>query len=397
MPWCTIVGKPDWLGKRLRVAIFDASRSGEPHHPAATTCAEALASTPWFYSKAVALLCGAVKKESDSSAHRADESPFAPVDVVLMRGSDVRAGALGAGASTFFDVVLVPGGSAGADARLMGDLGRKAVQDFVMSGGGYCGICAGAFLALPGKRQSAPDSFALVDAPRTKQSSNALVASELCHVLSDEENIGSTANKPTVAAQQVSRDRAPLLVEVHWSRLGRRLLWDEGRSRNSEVEEAKDGSVLMRYHNGPLLFAPLKAAQRYPDKTESYDTNGCKNGADNTDSVGYGGAAAAARLPQLRSLGKMRQATRSPAGDAISGASTTPCAFCGAAAVCMAEVARGRVVLISPHPESTQHQGLGHSPGKLRLRRVLQRAVLLAAVGPYSGREWLQDLVHLPA
>jgi hypothetical protein len=55
---------------------------------------------------------------------------------------DVAGGALGQ-----FDVVIFPGGSGSAEARALGEKGRGAVRAFVRDGGGYIGICAGAFLS----------------------------------------------------------------------------------------------------------------------------------------------------------------------------------------------------------------------------------------------------------
>jgi glutamine amidotransferase-like uncharacterized protein len=46
-----------------------------------------------------------------------------------------------------FDVLIFPGGRAHKQADALGEEGRLAVQDFIRSGGGYVGICAGAFLA----------------------------------------------------------------------------------------------------------------------------------------------------------------------------------------------------------------------------------------------------------
>ena len=46
-----------------------------------------------------------------------------------------------------FDLVLFPGGRASLQFKLLDDSGREAVKEFVRGGGGYVGICAGAFLA----------------------------------------------------------------------------------------------------------------------------------------------------------------------------------------------------------------------------------------------------------
>ena len=46
-----------------------------------------------------------------------------------------------------FDVLIFPGGRAHKQAEALGAEGHRAVIDFIRSGGGYVGICAGAFLA----------------------------------------------------------------------------------------------------------------------------------------------------------------------------------------------------------------------------------------------------------
>jgi predicted deacylase len=56
--------------------------------------------------------------------------------------ADIRAAVLNQ-----FDVVIFPGGSGSKEAAAIGREGCVAVQQFVESGGGYVGICAGAFLA----------------------------------------------------------------------------------------------------------------------------------------------------------------------------------------------------------------------------------------------------------
>lgn len=49
-----------------------------------------------------------------------------------------------------FNVLLVPGGSGRLKAEDLGDDGRTMIRDFVHNGGGYVGICGGAFLATSG-------------------------------------------------------------------------------------------------------------------------------------------------------------------------------------------------------------------------------------------------------
>jgi len=56
--------------------------------------------------------------------------------------ADIRAGVL-----EQFHVVIFPGGSGSKEAAALTKEGRRLVRQFVASGGGYVGICAGAYLA----------------------------------------------------------------------------------------------------------------------------------------------------------------------------------------------------------------------------------------------------------
>lgn len=49
-----------------------------------------------------------------------------------------------------FDIVVFSGGSGSAQAKAIGEAGRQNVRAFVEGGGGYLGICAGAYLACAG-------------------------------------------------------------------------------------------------------------------------------------------------------------------------------------------------------------------------------------------------------
>jgi biotin protein ligase-like protein len=51
------------------------------------------------------------------------------------------------GGLTKFDVVIHPGGSGSGQAESLGEDGRERVRQFVRHGGGYVGVCAGAYLA----------------------------------------------------------------------------------------------------------------------------------------------------------------------------------------------------------------------------------------------------------
>lgn len=66
------------------------------------------------------------------------------------RGFEVRSAppdAFANNALSGADVVILPGGSGSKQSKSLGEEGREAIQRFVDGGGGYVGICAGAYLA----------------------------------------------------------------------------------------------------------------------------------------------------------------------------------------------------------------------------------------------------------
>jgi len=142
------------------------------------------------------------------------------------------------------------------------------------------------------------------------------------------------------------RNRDAFHIYAEFSPEGKRLLWTEG-------DPSVDIRVEMRYHNGPLMGIPSTSA--------------------------------------AKSLATFQPRPQGPTG---------PPQMAGASAVVMEDVGMGRAVLISPHPESTTGQDGYYSlqqdpkPGKQRLRRVLQRAVLLAAAGKEELR-WLENVCHV--
>jgi len=71
--------------------------------------------------------------------------PDAPTTLTEISPDEIRTGAL-----TNYDVVIFAGGSGSAEAKAIGEEGRAEVEKFVRHGGGYVGICAGAYLATAG-------------------------------------------------------------------------------------------------------------------------------------------------------------------------------------------------------------------------------------------------------
>jgi glutamine amidotransferase-like uncharacterized protein len=63
-------------------------------------------------------------------------------EVTKVRAEGIRDGALAG-----YDVLICPGGSGSGEAESLGEAGRNQVRTFVKRGGGYVGICAGAYLA----------------------------------------------------------------------------------------------------------------------------------------------------------------------------------------------------------------------------------------------------------
>ncbi len=67
---------------------------------------------------------------------------FPELSVHDLKGEAIRQGHLAR-----YDLLIVPGGSGGREARGLGEKGREEVKQFIRNGGGYIGICAGAYLA----------------------------------------------------------------------------------------------------------------------------------------------------------------------------------------------------------------------------------------------------------
>src|SRR4051812_11240066 len=63
-------------------------------------------------------------------------------EVKTINAEQIRDGAL-----KDIDVLIHPGGSASKQGETLGAKGRETVKKFVADGGGFIGICAGAYLA----------------------------------------------------------------------------------------------------------------------------------------------------------------------------------------------------------------------------------------------------------
>ena len=114
-----------------------------------------------------------------------------------------------------FDVLVFPGGSGSKQAKAIGEKGRAAISRFVGAGGGYVGVCAGAYLC-----SSHYDwSLNLID----------------CSVFTGSREIPGK---------------------------GKKQMWYRGKSADIDMEITAAGQsifggvgeqVVVRYHNGPII------------------------------------------------------------------------------------------------------------------------------------------------
>jgi hypothetical protein len=163
-----------------------------------------------------------------------------------------------------FDVIVQGGGGAHEQSSMLEDKGRDAIREFVRGGGGYLGICAGAYLASSGSKAYL-----------------------------------GMLNARVVDSEHWARGRGD--VELGFTPAGQK-----------EIGEPKAKEVVM-YHQGPLL-APAGRSDLPPyTLVATFDTEVAKNGAPH---------------------GVMQ----------------------GTTALASGVYGKGRVFVISPHPEQTEGQ-----------------------------------------
>jgi len=132
------------------------------------------------------------------------------ISCVRLRPEDIRSEVL-----SLFHAVVFSGGSGSKQAATIGDGGTKAVRNYVEDGGGYLGICAGAFLC------SAHYSWSL-DLVDT-------------HVFTGYREIEGKGRKSMWYRGKTSKQKMQLT--------------DAGRKLFPDIPE----QVLVSYHNGPIV------------------------------------------------------------------------------------------------------------------------------------------------
>ena len=186
-----------------------------------------------------------------------------------------RVGAVDIRASTLsqFDLVIFPGGSGSKQAAALGLNGRQIVKKFIEGGGGYVGICAGAYLAASNYEWSLG--------------------------ISNHKTFCKTINLPEIGPKSMWYRGPSAPVKMELTERGRELLGDFR------------GAVDVRYANGPI-FAPAEVDD----------------------------------LPDFEPLAHFR--SEFAKNGARPGAMVdTPAILCGS-------MGKGRVICISPHPESSE-------------------------------------------
>jgi putative intracellular protease/amidase len=130
--------------------------------------------------------------------------------------ADVRDGVLGQ-----FHLAVFPGGSGSKQAKALAPAGRKAVQDFVRSGGGFAGICAGSYLAAANYEWSLG--------------------------LSNHKTFCKSVDIPEVGRKSMWYRGPSAMVQMELTDAGRKILGN------------KKGAFDVRYHNGPIMSPMGKA------------------------------------------------------------------------------------------------------------------------------------------
>jgi predicted deacylase/glutamine amidotransferase-like uncharacterized protein len=179
---------------------------------------------------------------------------------------DIRDGAL-----KHFDLVVFPGGSGSKQAATLGKTGRQEVREFVENGGGYVGICAGAYLAAANYKWSL--------------------------AISNHKTFCETRDIPGVGRKSMWFRGPATTVTMELTTEGRQILGN------------REGVFEVRYQNGPIVSPAGKED-----------------------------------LPDYRVLAWFR--SENAAYDTQKGTMTnTP-------AIIASDFGKGRVLCISPHPES---------------------------------------------
>ena len=164
-----------------------------------------------------------------------------------------------------FDIVIFSGGSGSAQSKAIGDAGRKNVRAFVERGGGYLGICAGAYLACAGFDWGLGILNAKTVSPKWRRG-GGMVRAELTesgrHILgSVREPFTIRYNNGPIIQPLVRADLPPYQVAAYF-----------------RTELAKNGTPVGVMVNSPAaVYAPFGQGRVFTLSPHSEDTPGLEN------------------------------------------------------------------------------------------------------------------------
>ncbi len=136
-----------------------------------------------------------------AAIQEAKENPF---QISRITAAEIQGGKLAE-----VDVLVHPGGSRRGQGKALGENGRKAVRDFVHAGGGYLGVCAGAYLATNDYEQS----LNLIDAKVVDKRHWARGIGDVQLQLSKEGSVFFSRTEPELTIHYA---QGPLLARPEW-------------------------------------------------------------------------------------------------------------------------------------------------------------------------------------
>jgi hypothetical protein len=293
-----------------------------------------------------------------------------PFEPVLMTPQEILAGKLSS-----CSCIAFPGGSATKQSLSIGEAGREIVREFVASGGGYLGICAGGYLAA--SHYNSDMSLRLLRASCMMSNSNTPTGR-----LTREEK-----RKP----QPWMRGKKH--CNLKFTTRGRALIWAEEKIWEEEEEEQNlgEGVVSVRYCNGPILMQVGSECLYQADGTEEKAPGEEAQGSEALTTE-FSGLCVSGN-PTEENNASAESQYRDPAEPGqfevlatfdteVNSHGAVPGTMVGTPAIVCGNYGAGRVVCISPHPESTSENGnLANCAGKERISRIVPRAVALAVYG----------------
>jgi len=178
-----------------------------------------------------------------------------------------------------FEVIMFPGGTGPRQANALGEEGRQAVRGFVESGGGYVGICAGAWLA-----RNAPNRLGLVDVEfsfaRDGRSYRGQQRQVILRVSGDREArevfqefaaptheymkyvMATYRNGPMFGPRRRGRNAAPVATLCTFVQ----DYWGIRPGKDQRVEEGAGAAIAGRYGKGRVvLFSPHFESDKTPE------------------------------------------------------------------------------------------------------------------------------------